>query len=372
MRLTFYFIFILNFCFAEPIEHTVFFKLHHEAGSPAAHAFHREAIKLGSLPGVENFKWVKQVSAKNDFDYGLTMTFQDEAAYKAYDQHPLHVKFVQEIWIPNVSTYLEIDWIPSPWMSLLDENLSAWEIWTGVPHKELGKLPDGIDEQVSLSDDGRTGTPVGLSDPFGIFTVSYENGEPVLAVSGEVYAGLTSLEVYSDYHLTMEVKWGEAKYAPRSQLKRDSGVLYHCYDEHGQFWNVWKRSLELQIQEGDMGDLYQLAGPKSTTRTNDGNVWDPTSEPSTKSGHVIRQKDHESPNGEWTRIDLYVMGDRAIHMVNGEIVLALESALNHKNESLIEGQIQIQSEGAEVYYRDIRIRSIDRFPSAVASLAFPM
>jgi hypothetical protein len=36
---------------------------------------------------------------------------------------------------------------------------------------------------------------------------------------------------------------------------------------------------------------------------------------------------------------------------------------------LTAGQIQIQSEGAEVYYRDIKLRPITEFPEALAKAA---
>jgi hypothetical protein len=43
-------------------------------------------------------------------------------------------------------------------------------------------------------------------------------------------------------------------------IKRDNGILYHGKDPHAQFWHVWFRSPEFQVQEGDMGDLFSLAG----------------------------------------------------------------------------------------------------------------
>ncbi|MGF1452051.1 MAG: Dabb family protein [Opitutales bacterium] len=92
------------------IVHSVFFRLKHAAGSSEEQAFKAEAERLGDLPGVRDFAWVDELSPKNDFDYGLVMTFADQAAYDAYNIHPAHVRFVQKIWIPNVADFLEIDW----------------------------------------------------------------------------------------------------------------------------------------------------------------------------------------------------------------------------------------------------------------------
>ncbi|MEM1063719.1 MAG: DUF1080 domain-containing protein, partial [Planctomycetota bacterium] len=111
--------------------------------------------------------------------------------------------------------------------------MSQWEVWLGVPHTSLPIEWDG------KSEDGKQGKPLGLGDRLGVFAVEDVDGEPVLRVSGEIYAGLTTLEEFEDYHLTCEVQWGEKKYAPRLNAKRDSGILYHCVGRHGAFWNVW-------------------------------------------------------------------------------------------------------------------------------------
>ena len=38
------------------------------------------------------------------------MTFSDQAAYHEYNRNPLHLKYVQEIWLPQVADFLELDW----------------------------------------------------------------------------------------------------------------------------------------------------------------------------------------------------------------------------------------------------------------------
>jgi len=82
----------------------------------------------------------------------------------------------------------------------------------------------------------------------------------VLCITGEIYGGLTTLQESENYHLSaVQFKWGEKKWAPRENDKRDSGLLVHCVGEHGAFWNAWMRSLECQIQETDCGDFIALA-----------------------------------------------------------------------------------------------------------------
>lgn len=252
------------------------------------------------------------------------------------------------------------------WKSLLDRELSQWEVWTGVPEPSVKNLPKNYKKEVN----GDHKQPVGLGDPMGVFKVVQEgHGDLILNISGEVYAGLTSRKVYSNYHITLLFKWGEKKYEPRLDRKRDNGLLYHCYGEHGAFWNVWKRSLESQIQEGDFGDLYLLGGTKAKVNVNEEQVWDPISENLSKEGRVIKSVDTESPKGQWTRVDLYVLDDRSVHVINGTVVLALTDARTHEGKVLSSGQIQIQSEGAECFMKDIHIRPITKFPDAIEKAA---
>ena len=100
------------------ITHTVFFKLNHPAGSAAETDFLKAALALGTIPGVQNLTCVKQVSAKNDFTYGLVMGFEDDKAYHLYNVHPEHVAFVTKRWHPEVAKFLEIDYVTHPFSGL--------------------------------------------------------------------------------------------------------------------------------------------------------------------------------------------------------------------------------------------------------------
>ena len=92
------------------ITHTVTFRLKHKQGSPEEVNFLQACQDLAEIPGVQNFQRLKQVSVKNNFTHGLSMDFVDEAAYQAYNDHPTHVSFVQNRWIPEVDDFLEIDY----------------------------------------------------------------------------------------------------------------------------------------------------------------------------------------------------------------------------------------------------------------------
>ena len=64
----------------------------------------------GAIPDVEAFELLSEVSPKNGYRFGISMEFADEAAYAAYNDHPDHVRFVEQRWLAEVSEFLEIDY----------------------------------------------------------------------------------------------------------------------------------------------------------------------------------------------------------------------------------------------------------------------
>jgi len=90
--------------------------------------------------------------------------------------------------------------------------------------------------------------------------------------------------------------------------------------------------------------------------------------PSKESGgnRIVKSPDNEKPTGEWNTIELYTVGQTSVHMVNGKVNLILTGSrhkVGDKEVPLTRGKIQIQSEGAEVYYRNISIRPISEIPA---------
>ena len=96
------------------IRHTVVLTPRHAAGSPQEADFLAAAAGLAAIPGVEAFEILRETSPKNGYRFGISMEFADAAAYAAYNEHPDHVRFVQERWIPEVGDFLEIDYEATP------------------------------------------------------------------------------------------------------------------------------------------------------------------------------------------------------------------------------------------------------------------
>ena len=95
---------------ADRVRHTVAFTLVHEEGSAEERNFLEAAERLAAIPGVEAFELLAEVSPKNDYRFGISMEFSDRSAYQRYDEHPDHVRFVQERWLAEVSGFLELDY----------------------------------------------------------------------------------------------------------------------------------------------------------------------------------------------------------------------------------------------------------------------
>ena len=94
------------------IRHTVVFKLKHPAGSESETDFLRAAQRLAEISTVKNFECLRQVSKKNDYDFGLSMEFDSQDDYETYNTNPYHVEFVETRWVPEVEAFMEIDYTP--------------------------------------------------------------------------------------------------------------------------------------------------------------------------------------------------------------------------------------------------------------------
>jgi hypothetical protein len=160
-------------------------------------------------------------------------------------------------------------------------------------------------------------------------------------------------------------------------------VLYHSIGEAGaEYWRSWMLSQELQIMEGHVGDYWAQATSAVDIRAflPEGNIMNPVASEkqpfipigsgSPHGGFCLRSEDHESPKGQWTQIDLLCFGDRSVHVVNGKVVMVLRSSRytdGGKVLPLTKGKLQIQSEAAEVYYKDVRIAKLREMPKEYAA-----
>jgi hypothetical protein len=266
------------------------------------------------------------------------------------------------------------------WTSLWNgRNLDGWATWIAKPS------PSSNVPGLARDADGKYTEPIGAGrDPLQIFTVVPDvDGKPAIRISGEAFGELRTTQSFKDYHLRLQFKWGEKKWPPRdgATTQRDSGLLYHVHAAPGAEGRTWARSVELQIQERDVGDLYAVgsaiavkAKPRPGAQPAE-YLYDPTgtwtyfSQIAGQSGRCIKQPDNERPSGEWNTVELVCLGDDCIHIVNGKVVMRLFRPMRIDTPvptPVTSGPIILQSEGAEVFYRDISIRSITSIPPEYA------
>ncbi len=192
-------------------------------------------------------------------------------------------------------------------------------------------------------------------DPDQVFRV--EKG--VIHISGKEFGYIITKKEFSNYYLRAEFKWGEGTYAPRAGQARDSGILYHIQGPQ----KVWPTSIEFQILEGGTGDFWltdggaitvngtRFVGPQGKAvkvdRIGKGPWKDVT-------GYRDPVGEVEKPHGEWNLLELVAQGDRVRQFVNGKLV-------NEGSEAFpSSGKILFQSEGAELYFRKMRLFPLKR------------
>jgi len=253
---------------------------------------------------------------------------------------------------------------PGRWKQLFNgKDLSGWDTYIG---------PD-------LDDSGKpiTGAPIGLNnDPRQVFTVVTEGGEHVIRISGQNWGAISTKQEFENYHLQLQFKWGKLSWGQKKGKKMDSGLLYHSVGDYGADYGAWMRSQEFQVEEGNCGDYWGVAGGMADIpvikRSETDYVYSPqgkiiTFKEGTPQGrHCIKNGDAENPTGQWNTLDLYCHGDTSIHVVNGKVMMILYRNRQQDKGSespLTRGKIQIQSEGAEVFYKAIRIQQIGGLPA---------
>ncbi|MEI9945977.1 MAG: DUF1080 domain-containing protein [Chitinophagaceae bacterium] len=176
------------------------------------------------------------------------------------------------------------------------------------------------------------------SDPKNVF---HFEGD-ILHATGEEFGYITTNKKYGDFHFTVEFKWGTKKFPPRENEKRDAGIMYHVDFYNGD--KVWPRSLEYQVQEGDCGDFWMTDSTtiiKNDTLTQPKNWF-----------RIAKFNDAEKPNGEWNKAEVIVQNNTIQHLING--VLVNSAKLGNTKE----GYILLQSEGAEIFYRNAEVEEL--------------
>jgi hypothetical protein len=224
----------------------------------------------------------------------------EEAANGDYNDYVFLVKNVQPIGLNETFTTI-----------FNGKNLEGWKIWLEGKEKN--------------------------ADPDKNFTIQ----DGLIFDSGKDLGYIITDKSYINYHFTLEFKWGDKKWPPRENAKRDSGICYHIPDD--EVGQIWPKSVECQIQEGDVGDFWLL--DYSTIQV------DNKQNAPEQYSRIAKKRDAEKAQA-WNTVEVISYNGTCVHIVNGVLVNYGENA------SLTGGKILLQSEYAEIYYKNIKIREL--------------
>ncbi|HOL18962.1 MAG TPA: DUF1080 domain-containing protein [Candidatus Hydrogenedens sp.] len=151
----------------------------------------------------------------------------------------------------------------------------------------------------------------------------------VIFCTGEPAGYIRTDKKFSNYQLQLEWRWVETP--------GNSGVLLHVQDKD----EVWPKSIEAQLMHENAGDFWVIGGTDFEEHKNADDRRVPK-----------RAKSSEKKPGKWNQYDIWCEGDSIRIFVNGTL----------QNEAhkctVTEGYIALQSEGAPIEFRNIRLRKI--------------
>jgi hypothetical protein len=148
---------------------------------------------------------------------------------------------------------------------------------------------------------------------------------------------VTEME-YGDY--VLKVKWR----FPAGSKGGNSGVLLHVQDD-----KYWPTSVEAQLLSGRAGDLWLIYPPECKLDV------DKTRQDPKQARHYFRIEPTtpvEKKIGEWNEYEITCRGGDITLVVNGVKVN------EGKNGNFKKGRIALQSEGTEIFFKDIAIKSL--------------
>lgn len=271
------------------------------------------------------------------------------------------------VWVPLLVPGLLAAAAP---VSLFDgHDLAGWRVWLGRRPADLAVA--GLARDAS----GRYADAIGYDrDAYGVFSVVSVDGQPAIRISGRIGGGLVSDRSFANYRLRLRYRWGRAPAKGRS----NSGIAYDVTGEP-TLAQPWASAHEFQVRGGETGDYWCQGDALAEihARRIDGGdfIYDPTAALvtfSSQSGgprHCAKAFAAESPAGQWTTLELVCFGDQSAQLVNGRVVLRIRRSRRRTPTGLVpldSGRIMLQSEGGEIFLREIELIPLDTLPRELA------
>ncbi len=153
---------------------------------------------------------------------------------------------------------------------------------------------------------------------------------------GQVAGYIITEKEYDNFELRFEWKWGSKVHSGRN-----SGCFVHVTGPD----KIWPKGVEAQLMDQRAGDFWLVDGFQLT-------VDKARQDPNTSRHYFHMKGGVEKPHGEWNQYVVICKGNTVKLIVNGV----------EQNEGtdaeITKGKILFQSEGAEIYFRNIELKPL--------------
>jgi hypothetical protein len=160
----------------------------------------------------------------------------------------------------------------------------------------------------------------------------------VIKCDGSINGYIITEKEYENYVLKLQWRWGT-----KVARGRNSGVFVHVVGPD----KIWPKGVEAQLMADHAGDFWLVDNFKLSV--------DKARQDPRQARHYFRLKDKEKiekPVGEWNQYEITCKGNEVKLVVNGEFVN------EGKEAELAKGKILLQSEGAEIHFRNIELKPL--------------
>jgi hypothetical protein len=173
------------------------------------------------------------------------------------------------------------------------------------------------------------------ADPNKVFKVH----DGILVCEGMPFGYLITDKEYENYILKVQWRWGKKVHGKG----RNSGVFVHVVGPN----KIWPKAVEAQLMADHAGDFWLVDKFKLKV---DAKRQDPKI-----AHHYYRMKDPvENVVGDWNQYEITCKGDSIRLVINAQLVNEGSDA------ELSKGKILLQSEGAEIHFRDVVLKQLPK------------
>jgi hypothetical protein len=177
---------------------------------------------------------------------------------------------------------------------------------------------------------------------------------------------LSTIQEFSNVRIHAEYKWSTKR---STEGKRNSGLLYLAVGPDA----IYATSLECQIEESDVGDLWIVNGasvsafpiaPTFPMYDDDRQAGQTIRSNLGDSSRILKSGDFEDRTG-WNTVEIIVDGDQSTHLVNGRVVNFARDFKRPDPQNpahmipLKSGHIRLEAEGAEIWFRNVKVKPVE-------------